>query len=104
MSHPWRSSPYGSYIALFIALRVPYMPWVNLLATALSVAAGWVLARGYTRTALAVMAVVVLGHGVPSTAVLGWNANFHLFAFLFLVFVLLDPDFGSPPSSPSARS
>jgi diguanylate cyclase (GGDEF)-like protein/PAS domain S-box-containing protein len=87
---------YGGYLVLFVALGVPYMPWVNVLATALSALAGWILARGHTRTALGVMGIVVLGHCVPSTAVLGWDANFHLFAFLFLVFILLDPDFGLP--------
>jgi diguanylate cyclase (GGDEF)-like protein/PAS domain S-box-containing protein len=87
---------YGAYLVLFLALGVPYMPWVNLLATAVSAMAGWILARGHTHTALAVMGIVVLGHCVPSTAVLGWNANFHLFAFLFVIFVLLNPDFGLP--------
>jgi diguanylate cyclase (GGDEF)-like protein/PAS domain S-box-containing protein len=85
---------YASYLALFLVLGVPYMPWVNVLATILSAVAGWILARGHAHAALAVMGVVVLGHCVPSTAILGWNANFHLFAFLYVIFVLLNPDFG----------
>jgi len=84
---------YGSYFFLFLALGVPAMPWVNLFATGLCGVGGWTLARGHTRLALAVMAVVVLGHGIPATAVLGWSANFHLFAFLFVVFALLNPEF-----------
>jgi diguanylate cyclase (GGDEF)-like protein/PAS domain S-box-containing protein len=87
---------YGSYLFLFLALGVPYMPWINFLATGLCVLGGWVLARGYTHAALALMGCVVLGHCVPATVILGWNANFHLFVFLYVIFVLLSPDLGLP--------
>jgi diguanylate cyclase (GGDEF)-like protein len=83
---------YGSYLVLFAILRVPLMPAVNVVATLLSGMALWLVSRGHLRVATLAMAVVVLGHTVPATLVLGWSANFHLFAFLFLVFALLSPE------------
>jgi diguanylate cyclase (GGDEF)-like protein/PAS domain S-box-containing protein len=86
------AASYGGYLLLFIGLGVPVMPWVNAAETALCLLALRLLSGGHARPAKLVMALVVLGHTVPATAILGWAANFHLFAFLFLVFALLDPD------------
>lgn len=84
---------YGSYIVLFLILGVPQLPIYNAIATVVSGLAWWVCERGYLRVATFMMGVVVLGHIAPATLVLGWKANFHLFAFLFLTFALLSPQF-----------
>lgn len=84
---------YGSYIALFLFLGVPGMPAVNAIATLLSGIAWWMCERGYLRSTTLLMGAVVLGHIVPATLSFGWGANFHLFAFLFIAFALLSPEF-----------
>lgn len=84
---------YGSYFVLFLILGVPQLPVYNAAATGIAALAWWVCEKGYLRIATLMMGVVVLGHIVPATLVFGWKANFHLFAFLFLTFALLSPQF-----------
>ncbi len=84
---------YGSYLLIFLALGIPYMPVANMGAIAASVLALWLLAREHLFWALGIVSVAVLGHAFFATSLLGWDANFHLFGFLVLIFLLVCPYF-----------
>ncbi len=87
---------YGSYLLMFLALGIPFMPAANMGAIAASSLALWLLSRGHLYWALSVLTMAVLGHAFFATSLLGWGANFHLFGFLVLIFLLVCPYFSRP--------
>lgn len=82
---------YGSYLGLFLALGVPGMPLVNAGMVAVCGLSLWLLARGRVNLALATGTAMVLVHGACATLLLGWNAEFHLYAYLVVCLLLLSP-------------
>lgn len=84
---------YGSYLAMFAALGIPSMPGVNAAMLVITFVALWLQRRERLVTSLALMSVAVIGHALVATWLLGWIANFHLFVFVVLVFLLLCPQF-----------
>jgi len=82
---------YGAYLALFAALDVPWMPAANgamMLFCGLSL---WFVSRGWINLTLALGSVAVLAHATCATLLLGWDAEFHLYAYFILCVLLLSP-------------
>ncbi|MGD9600298.1 MAG: GGDEF domain-containing protein [Gammaproteobacteria bacterium] len=84
---------YGSYLLMFAALGIPTMPAVNAAVLGITGLAMWWQRHARLMASLALMSVAVIGHALIATWLLGWTANFHLFMFLVLVFLLLCPRF-----------
>lgn len=82
---------YGSYLALFLWLGVPGMPAVNAGMVVVCFLSLWLLARGHVNLALASASSMVLVHAVCATLLLGWNGEFHLYAYLIICTLLLSP-------------
>jgi diguanylate cyclase (GGDEF)-like protein len=84
---------YAGYLLLFLALGIPFLPIANASAIAATSLALRLLSREHLYWALGVMGATVLAHAFFATSLLGWDANFHLFGFVVLIFLLVCPYF-----------
>ena len=86
---------YGSYTGLFWLLGVPGMPLVNAGMLVISALCLWLLSRGQVNLALFAGTAMVLVHAACATLLLGWDGEFHLYAYLVLCLLLLAPTLGN---------
>lgn len=82
---------YGAYLFLFLAVGVPWMPLVNGAMVLACSASLWLIARGRINLTLAFGSLAVLVHASCATLLLGWDAEFHLYAYLIVCILLLSP-------------
>ncbi len=86
---------YGTYLLLFFALDIPFLPWFNALVLGVIGLALWLLNKGYLHVSLGIMSVGIVGHSFVATLILGWHANFQIFGFLVLLFLMLCPEYSA---------
>lgn len=86
---------YGSFFFLFLALGIPAMPLVNLGMVGVSALSLALLDRQHPNLATVTGSAMVLIHAACATLVMGWSTEFHLYAFLLLVFLMLSPTFSA---------
>lgn len=82
---------YGAYLFLFLALGVPWMPIVNAAMVLVCSACLWLIARNRINLTLAFGSLAVVVHASSATLLLGWDSEFHLYAYLIMCILLLSP-------------
>ncbi len=86
---------YSSYIGLFWYFGISGMPLVNTGMLVISGLCLWLLSRRRVNLALAAGSLMVLVHAACATMLLGWDGEFHLYAYLVLCLLLLSPTLGN---------
>jgi len=80
---------HAGFIFLFQHVGVPVLALANVASVLVYVLASILIRRGKANTATLLAAAEVLVHGVVATALIGWEAGFHLYLVLLLPFAVV---------------
>ncbi len=74
----------AAFLLLFLMLDSPWLAWVNVVSITLYLGAWWCLQRRINQPALLMIWIEVIGHATIGTLLIGWDAGFYYYLFLFI--------------------
>jgi diguanylate cyclase (GGDEF)-like protein len=74
----------AAFLVLFLLLDSPWLAWLNVVSIALYLGAWWCLKRRINQPALLMIWIEVIGHATIGTLLIGWEAGFFYYLFLFI--------------------
>jgi diguanylate cyclase len=77
------------FLALFLALGLPELAWINLVSIGMYGAAYWLIGKRRNLPAVVLMWTEVMLHAIACTLLLGWDCGAHYFLLVFIPAIAL---------------